>query len=260
MLFFGDEGGDGMSGHSKWAGIKHKKAKVDAQRGRLFSKIIRELTVAARDGGGDPVGNPRLRLAIERAKSVNMPQENIQRAIQKGTGELPGISYEEHVYEGYGPGGVAVLLSVLTDNKNRTTPELRKIFARYGGNLGESGCVAWLFEKKGVIRVEAAKIDEDHLLGAALEAGAEDVRRSDAVFEVITAPRDFERVKELLARDKIEPEGAEVTMLPQTTVTLEGKQAQQMLHLMDDLEEHDDVQTVHANFDIPEEIMVAMTG
>lgn len=249
-----------MSGHSKWAGIKHKKAKVDAQRGRAFTKVIREITVAARVGGGDPVGNPRLRLAIDKAKAVNMPQDNIQRAILKGTGELPGVSYEEYVYEGYGPGGVAVLLEVLTDNKNRTAPEIRKIFAKHGGNLGESGCVAWMFEKKGLIQVEAARTDEDRLFGVALEAGAEDVRQSDNLFEVITAPKDLERVKESLAKEKIEIAEGEVTMLPQSTVKLEGKQAHQMLQLMEGLEEHDDVQNVYANFDIPEEIMAAMTG
>ena len=249
-----------MSGHSKWAGIKHKKAKVDAQRGRAFTKVIREITVAARVGGGDPVGNPRLRLAIDKAKAVNMPQDNIQRAILKGTGELPGVSYEEYVYEGYGPGGVAVLLEVLTDNKNRTAPEIRKIFAKHGGNLGESGCVAWMFEKKGLIQVEAARTDEDRLFGVAIEAGAEDVRQSDNLFEVITAPKYLERVKESLAKEKIEIAEGGVTMLPQSTVKLEGKQAHQMLQLMEGLEEHDDVQNVYANFDIPEEIMAAMTG
>jgi YebC/PmpR family DNA-binding regulatory protein len=249
-----------MSGHSKWAGIKHKKAKVDAQRGRIFTKVIREITIAARVGGGDPVGNPRLRLAIEKAKGVNMPQDNIQRAIQKGTGELPGVSYEEYLYEGYGPGGVAVLLEVLTDNKNRTAAEIRKAFAKHGGNLGEAGCVAWMFEKKGLIQVEAARTDEDRLLGVALEGGAEDVRRSDSLFEVITAPKDLERVKESLTKENIEIALGEVTMLPQTSVKLEGKQARQMLQLMEELEDHDDVQNAYANFDIPEEIMAAMTG
>lgn len=249
-----------MSGHSKWAGIKHKKAKVDAQRGRTFTKIIREITVAARVGGGDPDGNPRLRLAVEKAKAVNMPQDNIQRAIQKGTGELPGTSYEEYIYEGYGPGGVAVLLEIVTDNKNRTAPEIRKAFAKYGGNLGESGCVAWMFDKKGLIQVDTSEADEDRVLGAVLEAGAEDVRRSDDTFEVITAPKDLERVKESLTKEKIEIAEGEVTMLPQSTVKLEGKQAQQMLQLMETLEEHDDVQNVYANFDIPEEIMAAVTG
>ena len=248
-----------MSGHSKWAGIKHKKAKVDAQRGRTFTKLIREVTVAARVGGGDPTGNPRLRLAIEKAKAVNMPQDNIQRAILKGTGELPGTSYEEYIYEGYGPGGVAVLLEVVTDNKNRTAPEIRRAFAKHGGNLGESGCVAWMFEKKGLIQVETSAADEDRLLGVALEAGAEDIRRSDDTFEVITAPKDLERVKESLAKEKIEIAEGEVTMLPQNTIRLEGKQAQQMLQLMEALEEHDDVQNVYANFDIPEEIMAAVT-
>jgi YebC/PmpR family DNA-binding regulatory protein len=249
-----------MSGHSKWSGIKHKKAKIDAIRGRAFTKLIREVTVAARVGGGDPTGNPRLRLAIERAKAVNMPQDNIQRGIMKGTGELPGVSYEEYVYEGYGPGGVAVLLEVLTDNKNRTAPEFRKVFSKYGGNLGESGCVAWLFEKKGLIQVEAATVDEDRLLSVALEAGAEDVLRSDDTFEIITAPKDLDRVKESLAKEKIEIADGEVTMLPQTTVRLEGKQALHMLQLMEALEDHDDVQNVYANFDIPEEIMAAVTG
>ncbi len=249
-----------MSGHSKWAGIKHKKAKVDAQRGRVFTKVIREITVAARVGGGDPIGNPRLRLAVEKAKSVNMPQDNIQRAIQKGTGELPGVSYEEYVYEGYGPGGVAVLVEVLTDNKNRTAAEIRKIFTKNGGNLGEAGCVAWMFEKKGLIQVEAASIDEDQLFSVALEAGAEDVRRSENLFEVITTPKDLERVKEFLTNEKIEMATGEITMLPQTTVKLEGRQAQQTLQLMEELEEHDDVQNAYANFDIPEEIMAAMTG
>ena len=249
-----------MSGHSKWAGIKHKKAKVDAQRGRAFTKVIREITVAARVGGGDPAGNSRLRLAIEKAKAVNMPQDNIQRAIQKGTGELPGVSYEEYIYEGYGPGGVAILLEVLTDNKNRTTPEVRKIFTKHGGNLGEAGCVAWMFEKRGLIQVEAGKADEERLFGAALEAGAEDVRRSDNLFEVITSPRDLEQVKDFLQRAEIEMASGEVTMLPQSTVRLEGKPAQQTLRLMEELEEHDDVQNVYANFDIPEEIMAAMTS
>ncbi len=249
-----------MSGHSKWSGIKHKKAKVDAQRGRVFTKLIREITVAARAGGGDPDGNPRLRLAIDKAKAVNMPQDNIQRAIQKGTGELPGTSYEEYIYEGYGPGGVAVLLEIVTDNKNRTAPEIRKAFAKYGGNLGESGCVAWMFDKKGLIQVDTSEADEDRLLGVVLEAGAEDVRRSDDTFEVITAPKDLERVKESLTKEKIEIAEGEVTMLPQSTVKLEGKQAQQMLQLMETLEEHDDVQNVYANFDIPDEIMAAVTG
>ncbi len=246
-----------MSGHSKWHGIKHKKAKVDAQKGRLFTRLIKEITVAARHGGGDPGGNPRLRTAIQAAKAANMPADNIDRAIKKGTGELPGVSYEECVYEGYGPGGVAVLVEALTDNKNRTTSELRKVFSKSGGNLGESGCVAWMFAKKGLIQVEAAKADEERLLSIVLEAGAEDLRRDESLFEVITAPSDFERVREAVGKAGIPMVSAEITMVPQNTLRVEGKQAQQMLQLMEDLEEHDDAQHVYANFDIPEEVMAA---
>jgi YebC/PmpR family DNA-binding regulatory protein len=249
-----------MSGHSKWAGIKHKKAKVDAQRGRVFTKIIREITVAARVGGGDPGGNPRLRTAVLAAKAVNMPADNIDRAIKKGTGELEGVSYEEITYEGYGPGGVAVLVEVLTDNKNRTVGEIRKLFSRHGGNLGEAGCVAFLFEKKGYIQVDATKADEDKLMSIALEAGAEDMQREESLFAVTTVPRDFERVRDAIVKGGIQPLSAEITKHPKSTVRLEGKPAEQMLRLMEELEEHDDVQHVYANFDIPEEIMAAMTA
>ncbi len=249
-----------MSGHSKWAGIKHKKAKVDAQRGRIFTKLIREMTVAARVGGGDPAGNPRLRTAIQAAKAVNMPSDNIERAIKKGTGELEGVTYEEITYEGYGPGGVAVLVEVVTDNKNRAVGEIRKIFSRHGGNLGESGCVAFLFEKKGYIQVDAAKVDEDKLMTIALDAGAEDLRREEGVFAVSSAPKDFEKVRDRIVKGGIQPLSAEITMLPKSTVKLEGKHAEQMLRLMEELEEHDDVQHVYANFDIPEEIMAALTA
>jgi YebC/PmpR family DNA-binding regulatory protein len=249
-----------MSGHSKWAGIKHKKAKVDAQRGRVFTKIIREITVAARVGGGDPGGNPRLRTAVQAARAVNMPADNIDRAIKKGTGELEGVSYEEITYEGYGPGGVAVLVAVLTDNKNRTVGEIRKIFSRHGGNLGESGCVAFLFEKKGYIHVDAAKVDEDKLMTIALDVGAEDMLREEGAFAVTTAPKDFDRVRDKIVKSGIQPVSAEITMLPKSTVKLEGKHAEQMLRLMEELEEHDDVQHVYANFDIPEEIMAALTA
>ncbi|MFN3476851.1 MAG: YebC/PmpR family DNA-binding transcriptional regulator [Candidatus Methylomirabilales bacterium] len=231
---------------------------MDAQKGRLFTKVIREITVAARLGGGDPEGNPRLRDAIEKAKSVNMPQENIVRAIKRGTGEMPGVTFEEHIYEGYGPGGVAVLVEVTTDNRNRTASELRKLFSKHGGNLGEAGCVAWLFEKKGLIQVEASKVDEETLFSLALEAGAEDVRLAESTYEVITAPQDFAQVKEALEQAGIPLSSAELTMLPQSTVRLEGKEAQQMLKLMEELEEHDDVRNVYANFDIPEAVMVAM--
>jgi YebC/PmpR family DNA-binding regulatory protein len=248
-----------MSGHSKWAGIKHKKAKVDAQRGRVFTKLIREITVAARLGGGDPSGNARLRDAIDKAKAANMPSENITRAIKKGTGELEGVSYEECIYEGYGPGGVAVLVETVTDNRNRTTSELRKIFSRFNGNLGESGCVGWMFEKKGLIRLSARGTDEETLLAVALEAGAEDIQKEEGAFEVITAPKDFEGVKAAVEKAGFPLESAEVTKLPQSTIPLTGKGAEQVLRLMDELEEHDDVQQVYANFDIPEEIMAALS-
>ncbi len=249
-----------MSGHSKWASIKHKKAKVDAQRGRIFTKLIREITVAARVGGGDPGGNPRLRTAILAAKAVNMPADNIDRAVKKGTGELEGVTYEEITYEGYGPGGVAVLVEIVTDNKNRAVGEIRKIFSRHGGNLGESGCVAFLFEKKGHLQVEAAKVDEERLMTIVLEAGAEDMQREDSNFAIITAPKDFEKVRDALVKAGIKPLTAEVTKLPKSTVKLEGKHAEQMLHLMEELEDHDDVQHVYANFDIPEELMAALTA
>jgi YebC/PmpR family DNA-binding regulatory protein len=246
-----------MSGHSKWASIKHKKAKVDAQKGRVFTRVIKEITVAARHGGGDPGGNARLRSAIAAAKAANMPADNIDRAIKKGTGELPGVSYEETVYEGYGPGGVAVLVEALTDNKNRTTSELRKVFSKNGGNLGESGCVAWMFAKKGLIQVEAGKADEEKLMSIVLEAGAEDMQRADDLFDVITAPTDFEAVRDAVVKAGIPAVSAEVTAIPQTTMRLEGKPAQQMLHLMEELEEHDDAQHVYANFDIPDEVLAA---
>ncbi|MFQ5848009.1 MAG: YebC/PmpR family DNA-binding transcriptional regulator [Candidatus Methylomirabilales bacterium] len=249
-----------MSGHSKWAGIKHKKAKVDAQRGRVFTKVIREITVAARLGGGDPVGNPRLRDAVDKAKAANMPQDNITRAIKKGTGELEGVTYEECVYEGYGPHGVAVLVEAVTDNRNRTTAEIRKIFSRLGGSLGESGCVGWMFHKKGLIQVPATGVDEEQLLAVALEAGAEDVRTGEQTFEIVTDPKAFEGVKAALEQASVPIEGAEVTLVPQSTVRLEGKVAEQVLRLMDGLEEHDDVQHVYANFDIPDEIMAALTA
>jgi YebC/PmpR family DNA-binding regulatory protein len=249
-----------MSGHSKWASIKHKKAKVDAQRGRAFTKLIREMTVAARVGGGDPNGNPRLRTAILAAKAVNMPADNIDRAIKKGTGELEGVTYEEITYEGYGPGGVAILVEVMTDNKNRTVGEIRKVFSRHGGNMGESGCVNFLFEKKGHIVVDAAKVDEDKLMSVALDVGAEDMQREEGVFAVTTAPREFEKVRDAIVKAGIHPLSAEISKLPKSTVKLVGKHAEQMLKLMEELEEHDDVQHVYANFDIPEEIMAALTA
>jgi YebC/PmpR family DNA-binding regulatory protein len=244
-----------MSGHSKWSTIKHKKAAQDAKRGAMFTKVIKELTVAARMGGGDVDMNPRLRTAVLKAKAVNMPQDTMQRAIMKGTGELPGVNYEEITYEGYGPSGVAMIVTVLTDNRNRTVAEIRKIFSKNGGNLGESGCVAWMFQKKGLIVVDKDKVDEDELFTIALEAGAEDVRPADAMYEVITSVEDFEPVKQGITTKGIEPSSSEVSLLPQTTVRLEGSQARQLLKLMDELEEHDDVQNVYANFDIPDEVM-----
>ncbi len=241
-----------MSGHSKWHSIKHKKAVVDAKRGNIFTKLIKEITVAARIGGGDADGNPRLRLAIQRAKDANMPHDNINRAIKKGTGELPGVSYEDACYEGYGPGGVAVLVEAMTDNKNRTVSDLRHILSKQGGNMGENGCVAWMFQKKGLILVEREQIGEDELLDIALEAGAEDMKAEEAGYEITTTVEDFEAVKQAVEDKGITPSMAEITMIPQTTIKLEGKTAQQMLLLMEKLEEHEDVQQVHANFDISE--------
>ena len=245
-----------MSGHSKWSSIKHKKGAADAKRGKIFTKLIKEITVAARMGGsGDPDANPRLRTAIAAAKSENMPKDNIERAIKKGTGELEGVSYEESTYEGYGPGGAAVLVESLTDNKNRTVADIRHIFSKCGGNLGENGCVAWMFDKKGYIVVERSAIDEDALMEVALDAGAEDVREDDSNFEVITAPEDFEAVKAAIDASEIKYLDAEVTMLPQNTADLKGKEAEQMIRLMDMLEDCDDVQKAYTNADIPEDLV-----
>jgi|Deesub1362A_J573_1020465.scaffolds.fasta_scaffold00027_8 YebC/PmpR family DNA-binding regulatory protein len=246
-----------MAGHSKWAQIKHKKAHTDAKKGKLFSKIVKEISVAARIGGGDPDGNPRLRAAIDKAKEANMPQENIKRAIMKGTGELPGASYEEAVYEGYGPNGVAVYITALTDNKNRTVSEIRHIMSKNGGNLGEAGCVAWMFDKKGYILVNKKNVDEDSLMAVALEAGALDMKNDplEENYEIITAPEDIDAVKTAIENAKIPVEFAEVTMLPKSYVTLDEKAAEQMTRLMDALEDHDDVQNVYANFNIPDEVM-----
>jgi YebC/PmpR family DNA-binding regulatory protein len=245
-----------MSGHSKWSQIKRKKAKTDQARGKVFSKLVREITTAARLGG-DPKMNMRLKTAIEEAKAVNMPADTLKRAIQKGTGELPGETYEEIMYEGYGPGGVAVMIKVLTDNKNRTAPEIRHTFTKFSGNLGEVGSVGWMFERKGIIQVEAARVDEDELLGLALDAGAADMRRADGVFEVTAAPQDLENVRRTLEGRGVPIQSAEVTYVPQSTIRLEGKDAQQVLRLVEGLEELDDVQHVYANFDIPDEVLEA---
>ncbi len=247
-----------MSGHSKWATTKHKKAATDAKRGKMFTKITKEITVAAKLGGGDPSGNPRLRTAVAKAKGVSMPAENIKRAIQKGTGELPGVTYEEITYEGYGPGGVAVIVEVLTDNRNRTVSEIRNIFSKAGGNLGETGCVSWMFHKKGYIVISSAKVDEDKLMSLALDSGAEDMQTEDENFAITTPPNDFEKVKKALEDASVAPDAAEVTMIPQTYVKLEGREAQQMMRLMETLEDSDDVQNVYANFDIPDEVLNAV--
>lgn len=242
-----------MSGHSKWATIKRKKAKVDAQRGKLFTRLSKEIILAAKAGGGDPDGNMRLKSAIQRAKEANIPNENIQRAIMKGTGELGSGNFEEIVYEGYGPGGVAVMLEIMTDNRNRIAGEIRHLFSRYGGNLGETGCVSWMFDKKGLIVVDKGTgALEDDLMLAVLEAGAEDMRVEEDGFEIYTGPEDFDAVRDALAGQGFLPAEAELTMVPQTTVNLADKEAEQMIKLMDALEELDDVQEVYANFDIVE--------
>ena len=249
-----------MSGHSKWSTIKRKKGKADAARGKVFTKLIKELTVAARDGGGDRDANARLRSAVQAAKAANMPAANIEKAIKKGTGELPGVSYEEVKYEGYGPGGVAVLVETLTDNKNRAVSDVRNIFARHGGNLGEVGCVGWMFDRRGVIQVDRGKVDEDQLLEVALDAGASDMSSEEDYFEVVTPFEKFDAVRKALDGKNIPMNQADLTMIPQTTIKLEGRQAEQMLKLMEDLEDHDDVQKVYANFDIAIEIMEKMSA
>jgi YebC/PmpR family DNA-binding regulatory protein len=249
-----------MSGHSRWSQIKRKKGKTDVQRGKVFSKILREITVAARNGGGDPKGNLRLKAAIEAAKGANMPADNIRRAIQKGTGELPGESYEEITYEGFAPGGVAVLVNVLTDNKNRTGPEIRHLFERNGGRMGTAGSVAWMFERRGIIQVDAERVQEDDLLEKALEAGADDVKAVEKIFEIATAPAEMEAVREALERRGVPVLEAQAAMLPQSTVKVEGKDAAAVLRLIEALEEQDDVQSVTANYDIADEVIEAISA
>jgi len=246
-----------MSGHSKWANIKHKKARSDAKRGKVFSKLVKELTVAARMGGSDPSGNPRLKAAIDKAKSENMPADNIDRAVKKGAGELEGVTYEEGVYEGYGPGGVAVLVEYMTDNRNRTASDVRHLFSKFGGTLGQNGSVAWMFEKKGFFTFNMDAISEEKLMEAAIEAGADDVETNtdDGVYEVYTAPDAFAEVRSAFEAAGLTPEQGELTMLPKTTVMVEGKTADRVLKLLDELENHDDVQNVYANFDISSEEM-----
>lgn len=244
-----------MSGHSKWHSIKHKKAKVDAARGRVFTKIIKELTVAARIGGGDPDSNPRLRVALSAAKGANMPSKNIDNAVKKGTGELPGVIYEDVTYEGYGPGGVAILIEAVTDNKVRTVAEIRHMFSKHGGNMGENGSVGWMFERKGLITVPVGQYTEDELMEIALESGAEDMSVEGELYEIFTAFEDFQDVRVEMENKSISIESAELTRIPQNTVKLEGKQAEQLLKLVEIFDEHDDVQSVHANFDIDDQEM-----
>jgi len=242
-----------MSGHSKWHSIKHKKGAADAKRGKVFTRIIKELTVAARGGGGDPDSNPRLRTVVDAAKAVNMPADNIKRAIRRGTGEEPGVSYDEVTYEGYGPGGAALLIDTLTDNKNRTVGELRHVLAKYGGNLGETNSVAWMFDKKGYLVVEKSQADEETLMAAVLDAGADDMKDDGDNWEVVCPPDLFQAVHDAVKALNIETLTAEVSKIPQNYVKLEGKTAQQMLKLMEVLEEHDDTQHVWSNFDIEEQ-------
>lgn len=249
-----------MSGHSKWHSIKHKKAAADAKRGKIFTKIIRELSVSARAGGGDPESNARLRKAIADAKAVNMPADNIKRAILKGTGQLEGSSFEEIAYEGYGPGGVAIYVEVLSDNKNRTVSELRHIFTKNGGRIGESGCVAWMFKKKGYIVIDKSKAAEDKLLDVVLTSGAEDLRDDGSNWEIVTPPETYDAVVEAIKENGIDIDTSNLGYIPQNYVQLEGKQAQQLLRLMEELEDHDDVQHVWANFDIPEEEIASFSA
>ncbi len=241
-----------MSGHSKWHSIKHKKAATDSKRGRIFTRLIKEMTAAARNGGGDPDSNPRLRLAVATAKANNMPADNIKRAIMRGTGELPGVSYEDVNYEGYGPGGAALYVHVLTDNKNRTVAEIRHILSKNGGNLGETGCVGWMFARRSYFVVEKAAVSEDRLMDIVIGAGADDMREDGDNFEVLASPESFDAVKSALEKEHIPLAAAEISMVPQNYVKLEGKNAQTMLKLMEALEDHEDVQNVWANFDIDE--------
>lgn len=244
-----------MSGHSKWSSIKHKKAKKDAQKGKLFSKLARKLTVEARRGGGDIETNPALRMVVEMTQAAGMPKENVEKAIKRGTGELPGVVYEEITCEGYGPGGVALLIEAVTDNKKRAISEIRHILTKHGGHLGEVGCVTWLFERKGLMVLNKDKVDEDEVMEAALEVGADDVKDEGDTLEIIFPPEKFDQIKKKVKDLGYTPEVIELTMVPQTTVPLEEKEAYQMLHLMDALEDSEEVQKVYANFDIPDEIM-----
>ena len=247
-----------MSGHSKWSTIKHKKGAADAKRGKIFTKVIKEITVAARIGGGDIDGNPRLRLAVQKAKEVNMPQENVTRAIKKGTGELEGVQYEETSYEGYGPGGVAIFMEVMTDNKNRTVGELRATLGKNGGNMGENGCVAWIFEQKGLITVKISEKGEEELLELAIDAGADDMQTVDDYYEITTSVESFEPVRKAIEDAGIKTQSSELTRIPQNRVNVEKKHCKSLLQLMDTLEDHDDIQKVYSNFEITDEIMATV--
>ncbi|MCY4378876.1 MAG: YebC/PmpR family DNA-binding transcriptional regulator [Candidatus Dadabacteria bacterium] len=247
-----------MAGHSKWANIKHRKAAVDAKRGKIFTKLIRELTVAAKEGGGDPESNPRLRTAVATAKGANMPNDTIERAVKRGTGDIEGVVYNEIFYEGYGPGGSAVYVKTLTDNRNRTVSEIRRIFTKHGGGLGENGCVAWMFDLKGRIAFAGDSVDEDTLFDLVIDAGADDVRTEDSDIVVITPTDNYETIKKAVSDSGIQYESAEVTMIPQTNVRIEGRDAEHMIRLMEALEDSDDVQNVYANFDIDEQLLEAI--
>ena len=247
-----------MSGHSKWSTIKHKKGATDAKRGKIFTKVIKEITVAARIGGGDVDGNPRLRLAVQKAKEVNMPQENVTRAIKKGTGELEGVQYQEISYEGYGPGGVAIFMEVMTDNKNRTISELRAVLDKNGGNMGENGCVAWIFEKKGTITIMTPEKDEEELLELVMDAGGDDLQTVDDHYEITTSIETFESVRKAIESSGIKVQSAELTRIPQNMVNVEEKNCKSLLRLMDMLEDHDDIQKVYSNFDITDELIAIM--
>jgi len=244
-----------MGGHSHWAGIKHKKAITDKKRGKVWTKIVREITIAARMGGGDPGGNPRLRKAIDDAKAANMPAENVKRGIQKGTGEIPGVTYEELTLEGYGPGGIAIFCEATSDKANRTTNEVRKIYENNGGNMGSTGTVGWMFQRKGQIFIARNATDEDTLMGLALEAGAEDIKTEESGFEIVTAPADFEKVKAAIEAHKIAIESGELTMIPSNTIKVDGVEAQKVLKLIEELEAHDDIKNVYANYDMPDSVL-----
>jgi YebC/PmpR family DNA-binding regulatory protein len=249
-----------MSGHNKWAKIKRKKGVTDAKRGRLFTRMIKEITIAARDGGGSVSGNPRLRLAVEKAQAANMPAENIKRGIQKGTGELPGMNYEEATYEGFGPGGVAIIVETVTDNTNRTVAEIRNLFDKHNGKLGAANSVSYMFHRKGIINIPKSTYSEDDVMSIAIEAGADDMKTEEDFYQILTAPEHFEPVRQALEKKGVKMDEAEIQRLPENTVRVEGKAAEQTMKLVDALEDHEDVQHVYANFDIDEKVMAALTA